>query len=206
MNNNTRTQPHRRESDPGQALSRRQVLKGAGALAGSALAAPSLLRGKLRRPNVLLIIADDLAAWMTGCYGNQLIRTPHIDRLAAAGTRFENGFVCTPICSPSRATLMTGRIPPQTGIHDWLTPPTWEDRVYAYLGNTYWVRESRYKYVMRNQGFGPNELWDLEEDPTEHDNRIDDPALQMVAKRLRHNLTAWLGQYGEKWAIMPPQA
>ncbi len=89
MNNNTRTQSHRRESDPGQALSRRQVLKGAGALAGSALAAPSLLRGKLRHPNVLLIIADDLAAWMTGCYGNQLISTPHIDRLAAAGTRFE---------------------------------------------------------------------------------------------------------------------
>ena len=68
------------------------------------------------------------------------------------------------------------------------------------------MREARYKYVMRNQGFGPNELWDLEEDPTKRDNRIDDPALQVVAERLRHNLTTWLSQYGEKWAIMPPQA
>ncbi len=475
-------------SQVGKTISRREVQKTAGELAGSAQSPPTLLRGQASRPNVLLIIADDLAAWMTGCYGNEVIRTPHIDRLAAAGTRFENGFVCTPICSPSRATLMTGRIPPQTGIYDWLTPQpipnppqgqariprswgeeifisdllreagytcgysgkwhlgdngrpqhghnfwytqdgpnryqdpnmfrgtesvtekgyiadliheqgirfleqvqnkqepwfltlshfnphtpysghpqkyydlysgekfesvgfkskrrdalreadlmddpinnmrgaaasttalddrigwlldyldrkdlsentvvlfvgdngylhgrhglwskgeaawppvmyeevlkvptlwrwpgriaagalrqelvsfydvlptlcdllgivlpqkgnycgrscwpllqgtrpgTWEDCVYAYLGNTYCVRESRYKYVMRNQGFGPNELWDLEEDPTEHHNRIDDPALQVVEKRLRDNLTAWLGQDSERWAIMHPQA
>ena len=475
-------------SEPGRIRSRREILRSAGAVAGSALAAPDLLGSRDRRPNLLFIIADDLAAWMTGCYGNRVIRTPHIDRLAAAGTRFENGFVCTPICSPSRATLMTGRIPPQTGIYDWLTPrpvpnppqgqariprswdeelfvsdllneagytcgysgkwhlghngrpqhghsfwytqdrpnryqdpnmfrgsesvkesgyiadliqeqgirfleqvrgqsepwfltlshfnphtpyaghpqryydmyseenfesvgfeprrrdalreaelmddpitnmrgaaaattalddrigsildyldekglsentmvllvgdngylhgrhglwskgeaawppvmyeevlkvptlwhwpgkvkagavrqelvsfydilPTlcdalgvslprkrnycgrsywpllqgrrpqnWEDRIYAYLGNTYCVREPRYKYVMRNQGFGPNELWDLEEDPTEHHNRIDNPALEGTARRLRRHLTEWLARYGEKWAIMPPQA
>lgn len=73
------------------------------------------------RPNVLLVIADDLAAWMLGCYGNKEIRTPHIDRLAQTGTRFLNHFVCTPICSASRATLFTGRTPMQHGIHDFLT-------------------------------------------------------------------------------------
>lgn len=74
------------------------------------------------RPNIVLVIADDLASWMLGCYGNQEIRTPNIDRLASAGTRFANSFVCTPICSASRATLFTGRTPRQHGIHDFLTP------------------------------------------------------------------------------------
>lgn len=73
------------------------------------------------RPNVLLILADDLADWMLGCYGNREIRTPNIDLLARQGMRFQNSFVCTPICSPSRATLMTGRVPRQHGIHDFLT-------------------------------------------------------------------------------------
>lgn len=74
------------------------------------------------RPNILLIIADDLAAWMVGCYGNQEILTPHLDKMAAQGVRFEHSFVCTPICSASRATLFTGRTPMQHGIHDFLTP------------------------------------------------------------------------------------
>lgn len=74
------------------------------------------------RPNILLILADDLPAWALGCYGNQEIKTPNIDRLARAGTRFKNHFVCTPICSASRATLFTGRLPRQHGIHDFLTP------------------------------------------------------------------------------------
>ncbi len=73
------------------------------------------------RPNILLIFADDLPAWVLGCYGNKEIRTPNIDLLARGGTRFLNSYVCTPICSPSRATLFTGRVPRQHGIHDFLT-------------------------------------------------------------------------------------
>ena len=73
------------------------------------------------RPNILLILADDLAAWMLGCYGNKEIRTPNMDSLARAGIRFQNAYVATPICSPSRATLFTGRVPRQHGIHDFLT-------------------------------------------------------------------------------------
>ena len=84
------------------------------------LAAPSVAGGP--RPNIVVLLADDLASWMLGCYGNQEIRTPNIDRIAAAGVRFANSFVTTPICSASRATLLTGRTPRQHGIHDFLTP------------------------------------------------------------------------------------
>ena len=79
-------------------------------------------RAAAPRPNIVLVIADQLASWMVGCYGNQEIRTPNIDRIAAAGTRFANSFVCTPAGSPSRATLFTGRVPGQHGINDDLTP------------------------------------------------------------------------------------
>lgn len=69
-----------------------------------------------------MILADDLAAWMLGCYGNKEIKTPHIDNLARAGLRFTNAFCASPICSPSRATFFTGRLPRQHGIYDFLTP------------------------------------------------------------------------------------
>jgi arylsulfatase A-like enzyme len=74
-----------------------------------------------QRPNILLVLADDLGAWMTGRYGNAEIRTPNIDRWAKAGTYFLNSFCTTPIGSPSRATLFTGLLPTQHGIEDFLT-------------------------------------------------------------------------------------
>lgn len=96
-------------------MNRRQFLTGAAAL--------PLLAQERRgaRPNVLLIIADDVAAWMLGCYGNKDFKTPNIDLLAAGGMRFINSFACTPCGSPSRATLFTGRTPVQHGIQDFLT-------------------------------------------------------------------------------------
>jgi arylsulfatase A-like enzyme len=66
-------------------------------------------------------MADDLAAWMLGCYGNKEFKTPNIDNFARGGMRFTNAFCATPICSPSRATFFTGRLPRQHGIHDFLT-------------------------------------------------------------------------------------
>ena len=72
-----------------------------------------------RKPtNVIFILTDDKGVWAAGCYGNPEIRTPNIDRLAESGMRFENFFVATPVCSPSRATLFTGRISSQHGVHD----------------------------------------------------------------------------------------
>src|SRR3977135_1320625 len=69
----------------------------------------------VERPNILFILADDLAAWMLGCYGNKEIKTPNIDNLARGGMRFANNFCCTPICSPSRATLLPGTLPRPRG-------------------------------------------------------------------------------------------
>lgn len=71
-------------------------------------------------PNILLFLTDDHAAWAAHCYGNRELKTPHLDRLAAEGVRFANAFTPSPVCSPARACLLTGRTPSQVGIHDWL--------------------------------------------------------------------------------------
>ncbi|WP_381523644.1 sulfatase family protein [Spirosoma soli] len=60
------------------------------------------------RPNIVLIVADDHGREAVGCYGNKVVRTPNIDRLAADGTRFANAFCTTASCSPSRSVLLTG--------------------------------------------------------------------------------------------------
>lgn len=101
-------------------LTRRTLL--AASAASPLLAQRKKADAPVSRPNVVLILADDLAAWMLGCYGNQEIKTPNIDLLAKGGIKFTNHFVCTPICSASRATLFTGRVPRQHGVHDFLTP------------------------------------------------------------------------------------
>lgn len=72
------------------------------------------------RPNVIVILTDDQGYWALGCAGNEEIRTPNLDRLAASGTRFENFFCVSPVCSPARASLLTGCIPSRHGVHDWL--------------------------------------------------------------------------------------
>jgi arylsulfatase A-like enzyme len=64
-----------------------------------------------RRPNFLFIITDQHRADHLGCYGNPIVRTPNIDRLAAAGWRSNRFYVSNPVCMPNRATLMTGRMP-----------------------------------------------------------------------------------------------
>ena len=73
-----------------------------------------------KRPNILIIMSDDQGPWALGCAGCPEIRTPNLDRLAASGTRFTNFFCASPVCSPARASFLTGRIPSQHGVHDWL--------------------------------------------------------------------------------------
>jgi arylsulfatase A-like enzyme len=102
-------------------LTRRGLL----AASGAALAALTRhLRGATpkSRPNILLVHTDDQAQWAMGAYGNRDIHTPNMDALARQGALFTRAFVSTPVCSPARATLMTGLDSIQHGIKDWIHP------------------------------------------------------------------------------------
>jgi choline-sulfatase len=68
------------------------------------------------RPNVLLILGDDHAAYALSCYGHPVVRTPNLDRLAARGARFTRAYCNSPMCTPSRQSLLTGRMPHATGV------------------------------------------------------------------------------------------
>ncbi|WP_395744088.1 sulfatase [Prosthecobacter sp.] len=75
-----------------------------------------------RPPNLVFILTDNQGAWTLGCYGNPDIRTPNIDQLAAQGIRFTHALSSNPVCSPTRATFLTGLIPSQHGLHSFLDP------------------------------------------------------------------------------------
>ncbi|MGL4553606.1 MAG: sulfatase-like hydrolase/transferase [Gemmataceae bacterium] len=70
--------------------------------------------------NVVVILADDLGWADLGCYGSKFHKTPHLDALAKQGLRFTHGYAACPVCSPTRAALMTGKWPARLGITDWL--------------------------------------------------------------------------------------
>ncbi|MBL8215408.1 MAG: sulfatase [Bryobacterales bacterium] len=90
-------------------MTRRQAIAG---LAGSAAIAQQ------RAPNIVLILIDDLRWDALGCVGHPWVQTPHIDKLAARGTRFANAFVTTSLCSPSRASILTGQYMHAHGVSD----------------------------------------------------------------------------------------
>jgi arylsulfatase A-like enzyme len=72
------------------------------------------------RPNVVVILIDDLGRNDLGCYGSTFHRTPNLDGLARAGLRFTDGYAACPVCSPTRAALMTGKYPARLNLTDWL--------------------------------------------------------------------------------------
>ncbi|MYA02147.1 MAG: sulfatase-like hydrolase/transferase, partial [Chloroflexi bacterium] len=63
------------------------------------------------RPNILFILSDQHSKFHLGCYGDPLVRTPHLDRLASEGMRFANAYTPSPLCAPARMAFMTGRRP-----------------------------------------------------------------------------------------------
>ncbi len=72
------------------------------------------------RPNVVLIVADDLGWADLSCYGSKFYRTPNLDRLAGQGKRFTQAYSASPVCSPTRVALMTGKHPARLHLTDWL--------------------------------------------------------------------------------------
>ena len=74
------------------------------------------------RPNIVVILCDDLGYGDLGVHGHPHIRTANIDSLAATGIRFTNFYSAAPVCSPSRVGLLTGRSPNRAGVYDWIPP------------------------------------------------------------------------------------
>ena len=78
------------------------------ATGASLLAQPARLSSQARKPNIVFIMADDLGYGHLGCYGQEKIRTPNLDRMAAEGIRFTQAYAGCTVCAPSRSCLMTG--------------------------------------------------------------------------------------------------
>ncbi|MBO9452996.1 sulfatase-like hydrolase/transferase [Tropicibacter sp. R16_0] len=74
----------------------------------------------MTRPNIILFMSDNQPADLLGCYGNDEVQTPCLDQLAARGVRFQNAYCVNAMCSPCRASVLTGLMPSQHGIHNWL--------------------------------------------------------------------------------------
>lgn len=79
-----------------------------------------------RKPNILFILADDLGYYDLSYTGSKFYETPHIDQIAKNGMVFTNGYANCQVCSPSRASIMTGKFPARIGITDWIGAPTGE--------------------------------------------------------------------------------
>ncbi len=78
---------------------------------------------RVSRPNVLFVLADDLGWMDLGCYGSSFYETPHLDALAADGIRFTDAYAACPVCSPTRASIMTGKYPARMATTDWFGAP-----------------------------------------------------------------------------------
>jgi arylsulfatase A-like enzyme len=80
----------------------------------------ALASEKNRKPNIIFFLVDDLGWSDVGCYGSVFHETPNIDRLAKEGIRFDNAYSTCHVCSPSRASILTGKYPARTNLTEWL--------------------------------------------------------------------------------------
>ena len=137
-----------------------------------------------KRPNFLLVITDQQRADHLGCYGNPIVTTPSIDRLADSGTRFDNFHVATPICMPNRATLMTGRMPSLHGAR--------QNGIPLSLNATTFVE------IMRAAGYatalvGKCHLQSISGNPPAFGMPVPDPKKTQPPEHLREADRSWLG-------------
>ena len=112
----------------------------------------------MRQPNILLFLTDDHGAWALGANGNAEVQSPTLDGIAQSGARFANAFTPCPVCSPARASLLTGRTPSQVGIHDWL------QEAESDIGDRDWLRdEITLPELLRGAGYhcGLSGKWHL---------------------------------------------
>ncbi len=84
---------------------------------------------KSAKSNILFILVDDLGWKDLGCYGSEFYDTPNLDLLATKGVRFTDAYAACPVCSPSRAAIMTGKHPLRVNITDWIPGMKAEDAI-----------------------------------------------------------------------------
>jgi len=102
------------------------------------------------QPNILFIVVDNQPASILGTYGNPDVKTPNIDRLASEGVRFTRAFAVHGMCSPTRATLLTGLLPSQHGVQDWLD----DEEMESWPSDWNAIREYRtLPYTLKNRGY-----------------------------------------------------
>ena len=114
------------------------------ALLLASLAALQAADAPKQKPNLVIIFTDDLGYADIGAYGCKDIPTPHLDRLAAEGTRFTNAYTVAPICVPSRMGLMSGRFPARFGVFD---------NVYTPKESQLWMQQTTLADVLKKQGY-----------------------------------------------------
>ena len=100
-----------------------------------------------KRPNIVFILSDDQGAYSLGCLHNSELRTPTLDALAQEGVRFSHCFCASPVCSPARASILTGSIPSRHGVHDWIRAGNIEPDKYGFTHE----QKAHYDYLIEHK-------------------------------------------------------
>ncbi len=164
-----------------EASSRREFLKGGLALMLAGRTA--LGRSVGRRKNILFLIVEDLKA-VLGCYGNEIVRTPNLDRLAARGMVFERAYCQFPVCNPSRSSMLLGLRPDRTGILNNVT--SWHETIPNRISLPRLFRDNGYHTVGLGKVFHGG---DKHDDPAAWDQRHDYRPTETGRRGQGRNLT-----------------
>lgn len=195
-------------------MTRREFL--ATSTAVPALAAARRNTEEIHKPSILVIHADDYAYWGVGAYENKDVYTPNLDAMARSGALFSRAFASTPVCSPARATLMTGLDSIQHGIKDWIRPkegigldpkfPVFPELLQrhgystAYIGKWHLGDESQFHPLRRgfDHFMGFLEGGNSPKDPTLEENGKSGPREGWLVELLTDNALSWIEQHRAK--------
>ncbi len=131
-----------------------------GLLLASLFATPAVAN---ERPNIVLLLADDLGWTGLGCFGSDLYETPHLDALAGRGLKFTNAYAACTVCSPTRASIMTGKYPARLHLTDFIAG---QNRPYAKLQIPDWTKrlggkETTIAEVLKGSGYRTGQGFDV---------------------------------------------